>query len=109
MIMSYLPAKTYNLCYSTESVGFEFVELSEKEQKAIGSKDLKGCGWFFQQEVVLPSSWMDELWLLMPLKGVADFFLLSIQSFNFMCLFTVPYCIATKHINFFRIKTLNPI
>jgi hypothetical protein len=25
-----------------------------------------------------------------------------------MCLFTVPYCIATKHINFFGIKTLNP-
>ncbi len=51
---------------------------------------------------------MDGLWLLMPLKGVAEFFLLSIQSFNFMCLFTVPYCIATKHINFFGIKTLNP-
>jgi hypothetical protein len=44
------------------------------------------------------SSWMDGLWLLMPLKGVAEIFLLSIQSFNFMCLFTVPYCIATKHV-----------
>ncbi len=41
----FLP-RNLQLCYSTESVGFEFVELSQKEQKAIGSKTWRDVGDF---------------------------------------------------------------